>query len=66
MPDEVLADLWKIKDKIAREHGYDVNALEQHMQEEQEKRGGRVVDRRAMKKAAVAASLSRKVKRFRS
>ena len=27
MPDEIIEELWRIKDKIFREHGYDVGSL---------------------------------------
>ena len=31
MPDELIEELWQIKDGIAREHGYDVDALVAHL-----------------------------------
>lgn len=32
MKDEVLEELWAIKDEIAKEHGYDLHALVAHLQ----------------------------------
>ncbi len=32
MPDEVIEELWRIKDGIAREHGNDVRKLAAHLQ----------------------------------
>ena len=31
MKDEVLEELWAIKDEIAKEHGYDLHALVAHL-----------------------------------
>jgi hypothetical protein len=33
MPDEVLTELWRIKDDIARQYGNDVEALVAHLRE---------------------------------
>ncbi len=27
MPDEVIQELWRVKDELAKQHHYDVNAL---------------------------------------
>lgn len=32
MPDEIIEELWEIKDSIAREHGNDVRKLAAHLQ----------------------------------
>ena len=42
MPDELIEELWQIKDGIAREHGYDVDALVAHLRirERMESRAG--------------------------
>ena len=32
MPDEVMQELWQSKDRIAREHGYEMDALVAHLQ----------------------------------
>ena len=34
MPDEIIEELWKIKDSIAREHGNDVRNLAAYLQGE--------------------------------
>ena len=31
MSDEIIKELWQIKDNIAREHGYDIDALVAHL-----------------------------------
>ena len=33
MPDEIITELWRVKDDLAREHGYDVKALAAYLQE---------------------------------
>ena len=32
MSDEIIRELWDIKDEMAREHGYDLEALAAHVQ----------------------------------
>ena len=32
MPDEIIEELWRIKDDIAREHGNDVRKIAAHLQ----------------------------------
>lgn len=32
MADEIIEELWTIKDEIAREHGYDIDTLVAHIQ----------------------------------
>ena len=32
MPDEIIEELWSIKDGIAREHGYDLRKLAAYLQ----------------------------------
>jgi hypothetical protein len=41
--DDVLKELWRIKDEIAAEHGYDVHALAQSLREEEGKDGRKLV-----------------------
>lgn len=48
MSDEIIEELWRIKDLIAREHGYDVEALVTHLQTKKRPAGQRVVDLRTM------------------
>ncbi len=52
MSDEIIKELWQIKDGIAREHGYDIEALVAHLQTRKRLEGQQVVDLRAMRKAA--------------
>ena len=44
MSDEIIRELWKVKDAIAREHGYDVDALVAHLRAKQRGDAPRVVD----------------------
>ena len=47
MADEIIEELWNIKDGIAREHDYDVDALVAHLTALAPSPGQRVVDLRA-------------------
>ena len=44
MSDEIIKELWKVKDAIAREHGYDVDALVAYLRAKQGGDTPRVVD----------------------
>ena len=44
MPDEIMQELWQSKDRIAREHGYEIDALVTHLQGKERQRGPHVVD----------------------
>ena len=52
MPDEIIEELWQIKDSIAREHRYDIEALVAHLQTKERPEGQRVVDLHAMRETA--------------
>lgn len=52
MADEIIKELWEIKDNIAREHEFDVEALVAHLQTRKRAEGRRVVDLAAMRKNA--------------
>ena len=52
MSDEVIETLWRIKDDIAREYGYDVARLAAALQAEQGNAGHRVVDLQAQREPA--------------
>lgn len=52
MSDEIIKELWQIKDNIAREHGYDLEALVAHLQTKKRPEGQCVVDLRAIREAA--------------
>jgi hypothetical protein len=50
MKDEILTELWMIKDSIAKENNNDVKTLMIHLKEFQETSGRRVVNRFQNKK----------------
>ena len=52
MSDEIIMELWQIKDRIAREQGYDIDALVAHLQTKKRAEGRQVVDLRAMRQVA--------------
>lgn len=52
MKDEVIAALWKIKEDIAREHGYDVDRLGGMIREREREYAHRVVDSNDSKRRA--------------
>ena len=35
MSDQIIEELWQIKDSIAREHGYDIESLAAYLQTKQ-------------------------------
>ena len=47
MSDEIIQELWRIKDELARESQYDVHVLCQKLREQQAASRERVVDRSA-------------------
>ena len=47
MSDEIIKELWQIKDSIAREHGYDIERLVAHLRKRKRPKGQQVVDLRA-------------------
>lgn len=52
MSDEIIEELWRIKDSIAREHEYDIEALVAYLQSKEKAEGRQIVDLSAMKKNA--------------
>ena len=52
MADEIIKELWKIKDGIANEHGCDVKALAAHLRAKKHQGDQQVVDLRSMKQTA--------------
>ncbi len=52
MPDEIIQELWQIKDSMARECEYDIDMLVDHLQTRQRTADQKVVDLRAMKEAS--------------
>ena len=61
MPDELIEELWQIKDGIAREHGYDVDALVAHLRTRERMESRRVVDLRAAREAAEQGAPGKRV-----
>lgn len=51
MADEIIEELWKIKDGIAREYAYNVDALVAHIKAKGLSAGQKVVDLGAIKPA---------------
>ena len=48
MPDEIIDELWGIKDSIAREHGNDVRKLAAYLQSKRDAKRARMTDLGAM------------------
>ena len=44
MPDQVIKELWEIKDAVAHEHEYDIDALVSSLREKSRSRGHRTVN----------------------
>jgi hypothetical protein len=51
MPDELIKELWQIKDCIAQEHGYNLETLVTYLHTKKKPAGQRVVDLRATREA---------------
>lgn len=47
MPDAIMKELWDTKDAIAREHGYNMEALIAHLRSMKRPKNQKVVDLRA-------------------
>ena len=52
MSDEIIKDLWEIKDRIAREHGYDIDRLVAYLRMRQRPKGHPVVDLRPVREGS--------------
>ena len=52
MSDEIIEELWQIKDSIAREHDYDIESLVAHLQTKQRSADQQVVDLSTLKRTA--------------
>jgi hypothetical protein len=52
MADEIIEELWKIKDSIAEEYACDVRALVADLRTKKRRRGQQTVDLRGMKQIA--------------
>lgn len=63
MADEIIEELWKIKDGIAHEHGYNVDALVAHLKAKGILPGQKIVDLRGMKTSG--QNTERKIQRHK-
>jgi hypothetical protein len=52
MSDEIIKELWQIKDRIAQKHEYDIEALVAYLQAKKRPACRKVVDLRAMRETA--------------
>ena len=52
MADEIIKELWQIKDDLAREHDYDMDSYFTHLLTRKRTGDHRIIDLRAMKKTA--------------
>jgi hypothetical protein len=48
MADEIITELWRVKDAIAKEYGCDVKSLVAHLRAKKREEDNRVVDLRAI------------------
>ena len=54
MADEIIEEVWRIKDEIAREHGYDLDRLGAYFRERERQRVQREEERAAAAKGPAA------------
>lgn len=57
MKNEILEELWRVKDELAAKHNYDINAMFRDLREREKTSGHRLVDfskprRKPQKKSA--------------
>jgi len=52
MADEIIRELWTVKDNIASEHNYDLNNLVKYLREKKRTGNNQIVDLRPVKKVA--------------
>ena len=52
MADEIITELWKIKDAIAKENGYDVKSFVTHLRARKREEDNCCINLRSMKQAA--------------
>jgi len=65
MADEIIKELWQIKDGIASEHGYEIDSLVAHLRAKKHLEDHLVVDLKSIKKLRTSRSsrpLTRSVK----
>lgn len=51
MTDEIIQDLWQIKDHIAKEHGYNIDSLVEYLRKREHKGNHRNVNLSSIKKS---------------
>ena len=59
MADEIIEELWQIKDDIASEHGYDMDVLVAYLRDTKHVGNHRVVNVRSRKKTAEQGAAER-------
>ncbi len=52
MADEIIKELWKVKDAIGNEHGCDVKALVAHLRAKKREEDQQLVDLRSINRTA--------------
>ncbi len=52
MADEIIRELWQVKDNIASKHNYDLKKLVKYLREKKRTGNHQIVDLRSTKKAA--------------
>lgn len=52
MPDEIIKELWQIKDSIARQYGYDLKSLVAYLRSRKRPNNQAVVDKGAIEEVA--------------
>ena len=57
MSDEIIEELWRIKNSIARKHDYEIESLVAHLQTKQRSAGQQVVDLRSLRRTADQGTL---------
>ena len=62
MADEIIEELWRVKEEIAREHGNDVRAIAAYFQRKDREAGFRKVDPQNLKKMTEAGEVRQKRK----
>ena len=62
MADEIIEELWRVKEEIAREHGNDVRAIAAYFQRKDREAGFRKVDPQKLKEMTEAGEVRQKRK----
>ena len=62
MADEIIEELWRVKEEMAREHGYDIEAFGAYLQRKDREAGFRKVDPQKQKEMTEAGEVRQKRK----